>query len=175
MSFLDRLFRRALVPSTTRSELPRTGPTTAREAWELARPEALALDPGARLLLVTSGTDLQADGRSLTWEFLLALPARQARVLVSLAPPESAADPDRAPLELTRRVTRSAERDEPRALPFAFRDSPEVVLELARAGVDFVAGPTDMKLEGRVLPSGLAAWVTFTRQGERTVAFESRA
>jgi hypothetical protein len=27
--------------------------------------------------------------------------------------------------------------------------------------VDFVAGPTDMKLEGRMLPSGPPVWVTF--------------
>jgi hypothetical protein len=127
------------------------------------------------LLLITSGTDLQADGRSLTWEFLLDLPSRRARVLLSLAPPEDAADPDRAPLVLTRRETRSAEREKSHALPFEFRDSPEVVLELGRAGVDFVAGPTDMNLEGRVLSSGRAAWVTFTREGERTVEFESRA
>jgi hypothetical protein len=37
---------------------------TVHEAWALAKPLAESLDQGAILLLVTSGTGLQGNGRS---------------------------------------------------------------------------------------------------------------
>ncbi len=48
------------------------------------------------------------------------------------------------------------------------RDSPEAVAEFSRRGVDFVAGPSDMKLESRVLASGDARWVTYYSDWELT-------
>jgi hypothetical protein len=59
-------------------------------------------------------------------------------------------------------------------LPVSFRDSPEVVSELATQRVDSVAG-TDMKLESRLFPSGEAVWVTYYRDAEIMVPFSNRA
>jgi hypothetical protein len=49
------------------------------------------------------------------------------------------------------------------------------VAELAAQGVDFVAGPTDLKLESRLLPSDVAVWVTYYWDVEMTVRFSNRA
>jgi hypothetical protein len=65
-------------------------------------------------------------------------------------------------------------RERVTALPEQFRDSPEVVEELSEGGVDFVAGPTDLKLEGQILSTGQAAWVTYYWNAERTVEFDRR-
>jgi hypothetical protein len=171
MGLLDQLFGRpALAASVTHEAISvAPGPTTAHQAWAHARPRAEAFDAKARLVLVTSGTDLRPDGRSSRWEFLFELPSRQATLLASLAPPDDG-DPDTAPARLTLRVQPAPGRAPGPALPSRFRDSPDVVAEFAANGVDFVAGPSDMKLEARVLGAG-PAWITWTWDGERHAAF----
>jgi hypothetical protein len=147
----------------------------AHEAWAFARPHAESLDPQAKLVLITSGTDIQADGRSFTWEFLFRLPRRQARLLLTYAPADDAPDVDRAPVMVVTRVTTAADRDDVAVLPLVFRDSPEVIAEFARGGVDFVAGPTDMKLEARISAAGQPVWVTCLGDEARTVDFTPSA
>jgi hypothetical protein len=52
-----------------------------------------------------------------------------------------------------------------------FRDSPAVVAEFAAAGVDFVAGSSDMQLDAKALASGEAVWVTYCWDEQRTAEF----
>lgn len=171
MSFLERLFRRVLAPSVSSSVVrQQPGPMTAHEAWAMALPQARALDPDAKLVLVTSGTDLQADGRSFTWEFLFHLANRKVRLLLTYEPADSAAEPDGQPVAQVRRINPAPEQ-QVAALPLAFRDSPEVVAAFSRGGVDFVAGPGDMKLEAKVSATGQAVWVTYYWDGEHGTPF----
>lgn len=100
------------------------------------------------------------------------LPAQQAQALFSLAPAEDAEEIDSAPLVLTQRIgPAGAGAEHTPALPLPFRDSPAIVAELAAGSVDFIAGPTDMKLEGRVLATGEAVWQTYYYDETRTVAW----
>lgn len=157
--------------TVTQSLVPgRRGSMTAHEAWAVAAPAARALDAGARLTLLTSGLDMSREGRSRTWEFLFFLPDRNATAMLSLEPEPGAEDVDIAHTVLTRRIGPAINADRP-GFPLSFRDSPEVVAEFTARGVDFEAGPTDMKLEGRVLPSGEALWVTYYRDGEYATRF----
>lgn len=146
---------------------------TAREAWDLAWPAARDLDASARLTLLTSGTDISPEGRSFTWSFGLELPRRGESLLLSVEPSGEAAEVDDDPLVLDQRRSPRPKADLGRrpALPLPFRDSPEAVAELAAGGVDFVSGPTDMTLSGRVEASGEAVWVTESWDGERTTPF----
>jgi hypothetical protein len=176
MTFPDRLFNRPLAPSLTREIVRRqSAPMTAHEAWAFAKPRAGSLDPEAKLVLITSGTDMQADGRSFTWEFLFHLHRRKARVLLTYAPADDAADPEQAPIMMVERITTATDPAGMAALPWEFRDSPGVVAELSRSGVDFVAGPTDLKLEARVGATGQAVWTTYYWNEARSVAFSTPA
>lgn len=174
MRLFDLLGRRRPESSVRRKTVRREpGPLTVHEAWELTHPSAEALDDQARLTLLTSGSDIDQDGRSFTWEFGFALPRRQRYGMFSVEPSGENEAIDDDPVVLVERlvpVSRSELKRHP-TLPEPFRDSPEVVAELAAQGVDFVAGPTDMKLEARVLPSGTAVWVTFFWDEERTTPF----
>ncbi len=174
MGIFDRIFNRSLKPSTSIREVRRQpGPMTAHEAWALVRPRARELDARARWTFVTSGLDISREGRSFTWEFLFELPKLRAQALLSLEPAAEAGDPERGPIVLVERINPvSGSGTDPKdALPESFRDSPEVIAEFSAGGVDFVAGPTDMKLEGRRLKTGKAVWVTWFWDEERTVAF----
>ena len=138
----------------------------------MAYPEAKKLDESAGLTFMTSGLDIDRMGRSRTWEFLFVVPKLRATALVTLGPSDDADDVDRAPIHMTLRLkAASAGELNGAGLPAGFRDSPEVVAELAAQGVDFVTGPTDLKLESRQVPSGEAVWVTYYRDGEITVPF----
>ena len=145
---------------------------TAREAWAHVAPEATALDPRARLTFITSGLDMNHGGRSRTWEFIFSLPRRNAAVMLSLEPDPESPDVDTAQSILTQRLHPASALDAQRPpFPDRLRDSPEVVAEFSADGVDFAAGPTDMKLEGRVLPSGQAVWVTYYWDREYVTPF----
>jgi hypothetical protein len=177
MRFRDRLFKRASERSITRWAVPgRAGSMTAHEAWAVVSPVAQGLDPQARLTLITSGLDMNHAGCSRTWEFIFFLPKRNATAMLSLEPDSESADVDSAQCILTQRINPASALDAQR-LPFpdCFRDSPEVVAEFSAGGVDFVAGPSDMKLEGRVLPSGNAMWVTYYWDREHTTSFAAVA
>lgn len=114
-----------------------------------------------------------ASGASLTvaTKRVMSISFRIRRTSSRFAPANAADEIDSAPLVLTQRVglAGAAAAGAP-ALPLPFRDSPEVVAELA-GGVDFIAGPTDMKLEGRVLATGEAVWLTYDWDAVRNVAW----
>lgn len=173
MSFLDKIFKKPLQPSVTKKLVRENpGPLTVFEAWVYAKEEALSLNSEAKLILITSGTDIRSDGKSFIWEFLFSLNSRQARVLLTYGPSDDAVDIESASIMLVKRVSKATDRSV-LALPFDFRNSPEVVEELSRSGVDFVAGPTDMKLEAKVSAEGKPVWVTFFWGEERTVPFSA--
>src|SRR5215212_10021427 len=67
---------------------------TAHEALRWALPAARARDPDARMVLISSGEDLDAGGRSTLWEFHLDLPARRAHATIRVGPDD---DPDEEP------------------------------------------------------------------------------
>lgn len=168
-------YRRNIASETsiTRSVVPSlNGSMTAHQAWTMVDPVTRALDLQARLTFIASGLDMSSDGRSRTWEFIFFLAGRNAVTMLSLEPEAGTADVDTARIILTQRLKPASAINAGRpAFPGRFRDSPEVVAEFSAGGVDFAAGPTDMKLEGRVLPSGDAVWVTLYWDGEHTTAF----
>lgn len=141
-------------------ELPQTGGrVTAREALALVYPAVLETSKKPVLLLITSGTDINAEGRSGTWEFVFHFPAPVAQGVYSLEP----RDPEVSDSDLRLRWRLSPRPDvkgNDAALPLDFTDSPEAVRDLNRAGVDWVAGDTDMTLATKRLPSGEVVWVT---------------
>jgi hypothetical protein len=150
------------------------GPLTLHEALAVVLPVANGLDTTARLTFITSGLDLQHDGRSFTWEFGCALPKLTATAMIGLEPSVEAENPDESPLILRQRVNPASTMDLQRPLlPVKMRNSPEVVAALAAKGVDLVAGPSDMKLESRVLDSGEAIWVTYYYDRELTTRLAS--
>lgn len=173
MKLFKRLSEKPLAASTTQNQISaQPGPLTALEAWETARPAALELDGKPQLTLITSGTDIRSDGRSFSWEFLFHLPNRRARLMVSLFPSEMAELPEDAPIIMFQRVSPCSENERVMPLPEAFRDSPEVLAELSVQGVDFISGPTDMKIESRMLPNGQARWICYSWNDEYAVEFE---
>ena len=149
------------------------GPVTAHEAWAFARPIARELDPDARLSLLASGPDINARGRSWTWDFGFELPLRQGYALLSIEPSREGDVIDEAPLVLVQRLrpVAASELGRKPALPDSFRDSPEAVAALTARGANFVSGPSEMTLSARVLPSGDAAWITLYWDEEYSVPF----
>lgn len=139
------------------------GPMTVLEAWTIVHPIVQQKDRAAQLWFVTSGLDLSHEGRSFTWEFLFALPTNQTTTRLTLLPAADPEDIDHAPIYLEERSssTFTHKLNGDRALPKQFRDSPEVVADFTAQGVDFVTGPSDMKLESRLLATGEAVWVTY--------------
>ena len=174
MGLFDRLLNKPTKPSITRRALPgHPGRMTAHQAWALIAPVAEGLDAHAGLILITSGLDIDHKGFSRTWEFIFFLPKRNATLMLSVEPDPEDADIDKAQCILTQRIHTASSVDAKRPVfPCPFRDSPEVVAEFSAKGVDFVAGPNDMKLEGRVLPSGSAVWVTYYWDQEYSTLFE---
>jgi hypothetical protein len=173
MGFLDRQINRQAETHITRSAVcGYRGSITAHQAWSVAAPVARRLDPRARMTLITSGLDMDHYGRSRTWEFIFYIPGQNATMMLSLEPDPDSPDIDTAPSVLTQRLRQAFPDDALRPpFPWQFRDSPEVVAEFTAKGIDFVAGPTDMKLEGRMLPSGDAVWVTYSWDLEYTAPF----
>jgi hypothetical protein len=147
---------------------------TAHQAWAVVAPMANALDQHAKLTLITSGLDMNNKGCSRTWEFIFFLPKHNLTGMLSLEPDPQTADVDSSPYILTQRINRASSIDKNRPVfPDQFRDSPDIVAEFSANGVDFVAGPSDMKLEGRILPSGEAVWVTYYWDREHNTSFKT--
>lgn len=141
-------------------ELPQTrGPVTAREALDLVHPAALEVAKEPVLLLISSGTDINADGRAGTWHFVFHFPARLAQGAYSLE--QRDAEVDDSGLRMTWRVSpRIDAKGKDAALPLDFIDSPKAVRDLGHAGADWVAGDPDMTLATKRLPSGEVVWAT---------------
>lgn len=141
-------------------ELPQAGgPVTAREALDIVYPAVLEVSKQPVLVLITSGSDISAEGRSGTWDFVFHFPARLGQGAYSLEP----LDPDASGsgLRMTWRISpRLDVKGEDSGLPLDFTDSPEAVRNLTRAGADWVAGDPDMTLATRRLSSGDVVWAT---------------
>jgi len=174
MGFFDRFFNKPTEPSITRRTLPGlAGRITAHQAWAVTAPVAKALDQHASLTLITSGLDMDHKGCSGTWEFIFFLPKHNATLMLSVEPDPENSDIDTAQRILTQRIHPASPMEAQRPVfPDHFRDTAEVVAEFSAHGVDFVAGPSDMKLEGRVLPSGDAVWVTYYWDQEHSTSFK---
>ena len=173
MGLFDRFRKPRLTTSVDRwivRDAP--GPLTVHQAWALVLPVVQAIDPKAFPTFITSGLDLDPRGQSFTWEFGFDLPSRRSHALLSIEPLDDGGAVDEAPLQLVQRIRPIAGVQRP-ALPMAFRGSPEVVSEFMARGVDFGGGPTDLKLETRVLPSGEAIWVTYTWDAEVHAPFSA--
>jgi hypothetical protein len=69
-------------------------PLTAHEALRWAWPAAREHDPAARLVLITSGEDLDTAGRSRLWEFHVDLPNRRAQATLRVGEDDDADDED---------------------------------------------------------------------------------
>lgn len=177
MGLLDRLFHKPVAPSVTKRAVPElSGSMTAHQAWAAVAPLVRELDRNARLTLIASGLDMNHEGRSRTWEFIFLLPQRNLTVMFSLEPDPQSADVDNSPCILTQRINQASSVDANRpVLPDRFRDSPDAVAEFSSHGVDFVSGPSDMKLEGRMLPSGEAVWTTYYWDREHNASFQPDA
>ncbi len=175
MGFFDRFFNKPIRPSITKRAVPELcGGITAHQAWAVVAPMVKAMDRHAKLTLITSGLDMNNKGCSRTWEFIFFLPTRSVTVMLSLEPDPQSADVDSSPCILTQRINQASSIDANRPVfPDRFRDSPDVVAEFSANGVDFVAGPSDMKLEGRILPSGEAVWVTYYWDREHNTSFKT--
>ena len=164
-------------PPVTRYPVPHlSGSMTVRQAWSEAARAASELDPRFRLTVVTSGLDVNFEGRSRTWEFIFFLPGRSETALVTLEADPMNEDVDSAGCILTRRLQPASPQDGKKTqFPVPFRDSPEVAAEFSAQGADFLSGPTDMKIEGRILPDGKAVWVTCCWDREYLAPFAKRS
>ena len=175
MGIFRKLLRQKRIPPLDRAAAPElVGSVPLSAAWTLAKGRVDGIDASARLLFITSGLDLDAAGRSRAWEFRFHLPQVGAILWLSLEADPESEDIDQAAWIITQRSQPETESDSALpSLPLPFRDSSDAVAELAAAGVDFVAGPTDLKLESEVLSDGSACWVVRLRDDERRVPLKS--
>ena len=109
-------------------------------------------------MLITSGSDIDAEGRSGRWEFVFHFPSRSAQAVYSL----ESSNPELGDAGLRVRWRLSPRRDvtgEDAGLPLNFTDSPEAAHQLSHMGVDWIAGDPDMTLATKRLSSGEVVWV----------------
>ena len=167
-------------------------PLTAQAAFREAWPAATQYDPDARLVLITSGEDLDGAGQAGLWEFFVDLPGRQAQGTFSVGRVEVPEDDDLeySPILLEQvrpfvppgdlwEVLRQGEAATRRyytaqwlkhlagrpALPVPFYDSSRAVPALAAQGVEF--GRRGQYLGARVQVTGEAVW--YIQVGEDVV------
>lgn len=173
MGFVDQILGRVSKPSIKRRTVPEcVGDITVHSAWIIVSQIAEQHDHKAKLTFITSGMDLNREGRSHTWEFFFLLPSRKSTAMISLEPDSQCENVDNAPCILIQRLKPTIPSDRYKlSLPLPFRDSPEAVAEFIAKGVDFEAGPSDMKLESRALPSGKVLWVTYYWDKEFAIPF----
>lgn len=131
------------------------GRITAREAFALVDPLLREISSHPALVVITSGTSIDAEGRANTWEFVFHLPDRKAQAVYTF----ESTDPERSDSHL-----RLAWRVSPRgegvssSLPLDFVDSPDAARALGAQGVDWVSGDPDLTLSVRAPAGGVAAW-----------------
>ena len=115
-------------------ELPQArGRVSAREALALVSPTIKEASKKPVLILITSGSDIDAEGRSGRWEFVFHFPSRFAQAVYSL----ESSNPELGDAGLRVRWRLSPRRDvtgEDAGLPFDFTDSPEAAHQLSPYG-----------------------------------------
>jgi hypothetical protein len=152
----------AIPPNTVEPIPGARGPVTSHQAAVWAQAAAVAIGPHT-LHLVQSGQSILPDGRSHTWEFMLRFPGLGCTGLLSVQPADPDGDPDSPTLSLWREflpLPDAAATPPSLPEPWSFADSPDVVAALARAGADFVAGPTDMGIRSFFAGDGTLHWRT---------------
>ncbi len=167
-------FGESKVTGRSRDRVPTAtpGPLTARGALQAVLPVVEKVSRRYQLRLVTSGEDIGADGRSLRWEFVFEFPSRHAGGVFGVEPCDM--EKSETALCITSEVAPRPPRSEA-PLPLEFRDSPEVAAEMAKAGVDWVAGSTRMTLASRRTPDGALVWFTVMFDKEYAVPFVAAA
>ncbi len=173
------------------------GPLTARQAFEAVLPRVERVDRDFKFVLVTSGQDINYEGRALLWEFFFDFPRLRGTGNFSIQL-SSEEDIDLGPKCIETRVRPAypntgfvpqlkrerASRDymerawdksvqAKQGLPLSFRDSPEAVRDLIRQGVDWIAGDTSMTLSSKVLASGDIVWSTVSWDKEYHTPFKA--
>jgi hypothetical protein len=133
------------------------GRITARDALTLVHPLAQETSRQPVLVLITSGSDINAVGLSGSWEFVYHFPDRSAQAVYSIEPEDPETDDGRL-LVKWRVSPRPDAQGTPAALPLDFIDSPEVACHLAGLGVDWIAGDPDLTLATARLASGEPVW-----------------
>ena len=148
------------------------GPVTARGALAVVRKDALQVSKTVELRGVSSGEDIDHNGRSRTWRFVLAFPSRKGLGVFELEP--CAAEAEDGSLCLSASLSPAGASREGKSLPMDFVDSPEAVRRLASAGCDWVSGPTNLSLSTRQLADGAVVWHVSTYGKDYETPFESR-
>lgn len=160
------------------------GRPTALEAFRILSPIAMSHDRQAFMTMIVSGEDIDAAGRSYSWEFLFHFPVQEATGVLSVHLDPAGLEEDREEFCITEEITplakaggflesifeknpvfrsvftKKQKSDLARkpALPVPFRDSPEAVNDIASRGVDFAAGDSHTVLTGEIATTGEAVW-----------------
>lgn len=146
-------------------------PLTARQAFLYVEPATAKYDKAAKLVLVVSGEDIDAEGRSHLWEFFFDFPMQRAQGIFRIELDEDEDGDNFVAYYLIEEIKPVSKLDQRPALPIPFRDSPEVIQAFANQGVDFIAGDTSMYLSGEVLPNSKAIWKIFAYGVEYQASF----
>ena len=172
-------------------------PVTARVAFDACLKVARTFDRGARLRLIAApGIATGGDGKSREWNVHFHLPRRRAELACRWHLPFDEADDDFAPARLDATATPFPapggliltlvdqgkmlyrqlnglwlmERRRARDLPHRFRDSDEVVAELAGRGLD--ATDTEFTFATGWADGGAPVWTAATRDRTYETSFE---
>lgn len=151
------------IPDEIRSPAHRSGPLTARAAYEVAVSHAHHPASALRLTGISSESDIDPEGCSKEWWLEFLLPSGARLVIAVLPSRDWDVDGATMPLDVLRRehaapaIARAGAA--PHVLPVPFRDSPEAVRALQAQGVDFGAGPENMQLQSIVDAADGALWL----------------
>lgn len=148
-----------------------TGPLTAREAHAIVGPMAQGISGQPVLVLISSGFDINSEGRSFHWEFVFHFPDRSAQAVYSFAGGNRELSGTVPSVEWRISPRRDAEVERA-SLPLDFTDSPAAVRELGRVGVDWEAGDSDLTLATKRLSSGEVVWAAESHGEIFTIPFK---
>ncbi len=156
------------------------GPLTVHEAFMVVEPEAKRFDLSARLTRIVSGPGLDAEGKTLVWNFHYQFPERWAHAIFSTHSQPVGSDQQAEYLEFS--VTPfpapgsamakmlsegqggfveqqwQVELERCEALPTDFSDSAEVFAQWAKEGFDVHTLSPTVKMEALSRPLGGAVW-----------------
>lgn len=143
----------------SRRPIEASGPLTVKEAWSIVLDAVLRVAPDYRLILITSGEDINSEGRSRVWEFGLHFPGHLVQGIFGIEPCDMEESESALCLVTELSVLSGLDQAE-HYLPQEFKDSPQAVTELAQGGADWISGSTSMNLQTRLLSDGSAVWWT---------------